>query len=707
MDMDGCFGIAPLLITTAPGGTPNLGTATLCQTQTSFNLNTLNDPNAGSGTWSGFGVNGNIIDLTIQSGTVNVIFTPDNNCFITTDTDIEILLPQDPVLGTDNLCSTNGNYNLTNIADPLFTSGMWSGPGVNNNIFNPTNLSGNITLSFDPDQFCVNNATTQITITPSQIPSLGTLTVCETTSIVDLNTIQDPIYATGTWSGPGVNGSIFETAGQQGINLLTFTSDETCVFPSNTTINVTPLTTPQLQTISVCASSPPVNLALFVDPNFPLGDWSGDGVLNGFFDPNDLEGVIPLTFIASDGCTLPSITSATLTSSPIVTDIVTLCDQSTQTYTVQFNILGGESSSYTVNGNPSTSTFVSSSFASQSNYSFFVTDANQCDVITLQGSKNCDCITSAGTMNFANAPLKACITGSVNAIANNDAAFDQNDRLIYILHDAAGPTKGNILATSKTPIFTFPTNGSIGAIYYISAAVADSLGSDSILFSDACLSVAAGIPVSFYEPEITINPMSNICVSECTDINFNLTGEGPFRFTVETSVGNNILKNDTVTTLNPSYNIAFCPSDFNNITGLVNIKIQSFADKNCNGKRSSESINFTVSPTRINNIDNQLCQGENIIVNGNVYNAANPIGTEIIPSNNNATCDSIINVALKFVSPSTNNLNQQLCINQSLNINGTIYNVNNPSGIEVLSGANKVGCDSIIQISLNFTGLTP
>ncbi|MBK9734505.1 MAG: gliding motility-associated C-terminal domain-containing protein [Saprospiraceae bacterium] len=702
-DADGCFGLAPLIITATPGGVPNLGTATLCQTQTSFDLNTLDDPLSGPGIWSGPGVNSNMLDLNFQSGVINLTFIPDNACFSTTTTVVNVLSSIDPILGTDEVCSSSGNYNLSSLADVNFPLGTWSGQGVNSNIFNPSNNSGIITLTFDPIDFCVNDATTTIEVITSQTPDLEPLTVCETVATIYLNTLEDPLFTNGTWSGPGVTGNVFETNGLAGLILLTFTSSQNCIFPTNTTINVTTQQVPQLLPLTICEVSDPISLSAFTDPLYPSGIWTGPAVINGVFDPEGLSGAVILTFTSNTSCTLPSVIAANVTSAPSITNIDVTCDQTTKTYVVTFDITGGDANTYSVNGVAASANYTSVAFPSQSSYSFAINDANQCEIVNIQGSKNCDCITIAGTMNFTNTPLKACASGKVTALFNNDISLDNNDRLIFILHDNAGPSKGNVLATSRQPIFDFPQNGVLGTTYYISAVVADSLGLNDVNFSDACLSVAAGVPVVFYEPDIKINPTIDFCTTDCNDVDINTNGEGPFTFIIEISKGNTRLDLDTITTLTKDFKLPFCPSDYNDVSGLIKMKILNFNDKNCDGRLLADFIEFNVFPKRITNITTPICLGESITVNGNIYDENKPKGTEIINSSVLGQCDSIINVDLKLLMPSTFNFNRELCITQSIQVNNKVYDSFNPSGQEILLAGNVDGCDSIVNIQLTFT----
>jgi gliding motility-associated-like protein len=43
-----------------------------------------------------------------------------------------------------------------------------------------------------------------------------------------------------------------------------------------------------------------------------------------------------------------------------------------------------------------------------------------------------------------------------------------------------------------------------------------------------------------------------------------------------------------------------------------------------------------------------------------------------------------------------------ICENESLNVNGTEYNISNPSGTEVIMGSSQFGCDSTVNIDLSF-----
>lgn len=101
-------------------------------------------------------------------------------------------------------------------------------------------------------------------------------------------------------------------------------------------------------------------------------------------------------------------------------------------------------------------------------------------------------------------------------------------------------------------------------------------------------------------------------------------------------------------------------------------------------------------------VERDLCFGQQITVNGRVYDENNPNGTEVIPGGSVNGCDSIISVALRFSDASYNTVRETLCIDEFLVINQTRYDVSNPAGSDTLSGASAAGCDSIIIVELSF-----
>ncbi|MEY3368871.1 MAG: hypothetical protein RI973_2026, partial [Bacteroidota bacterium] len=102
------------------------------------------------------------------------------------------------------------------------------------------------------------------------------------------------------------------------------------------------------------------------------------------------------------------------------------------------------------------------------------------------------------------------------------------------------------------------------------------------------------------------------------------------------------------------------------------------------------------------NIVQTLCPGESIEVGGNTYDEDIPSGTELFPGGSYLGCDSVVNVSLSFYPVALFSLEQTYCEGESLVVNGTVYDENHPSGVEILPGASANGCDSTIIVDLSF-----
>ncbi|NUO00239.1 MAG: gliding motility-associated C-terminal domain-containing protein [Saprospiraceae bacterium] len=120
------------------------------------------------------------------------------------------------------------------------------------------------------------------------------------------------------------------------------------------------------------------------------------------------------------------------------------------------------------------------------------------------------------------------------------------------------------------------------------------------------------------------------------------------------------------------------------------------------GCDSIVTIALNYFPASVNNLSQTLCEGEQLVVNGTVYDQNNPAGTEIIVGGSVNGCDSSIVVALQFVAPVTENLTLGLCNSEFIVVNGTVYDQSNPSGTELIPGGSVNGCDSTIVVALSF-----
>ncbi len=111
-------------------------------------------------------------------------------------------------------------------------------------------------------------------------------------------------------------------------------------------------------------------------------------------------------------------------------------------------------------------------------------------------------------------------------------------------------------------------------------------------------------------------------------------------------------------------------------------------------------IDLSFSDAAETPIDEMICSGDSILINNIYYSESNPSGMDTIQLQNG--CDSILNITVQFLQQSSGTIDTVLCPNDNITVNGTIYNIDSPTGTEVLDNANENGCDSTITVSLQF-----
>jgi len=109
-----------------------------------------------------------------------------------------------------------------------------------------------------------------------------------------------------------------------------------------------------------------------------------------------------------------------------------------------------------------------------------------------------------------------------------------------------------------------------------------------------------------------------------------------------------------------------------------------------------------VCPESFSSFTTTICPTDSVVVNGTTYNLAHPSGTEVLVDASAIGCDSLIEVNLNFLEEPASTLDTLICESASLQIGNSIFDLNNPNGIARLEGAAANGCDSLVQVNLDF-----
>jgi CHU_C Type IX secretion signal domain len=135
--------------------------------------------------------------------------------------------------------------------------------------------------------------------------------------------------------------------------------------------------------------------------------------------------------------------------------------------------------------------------------------------------------------------------------------------------------------------------------------------------------------------------------------------------------------------------------DAQNLTGLVLLPGASW-----DGTDSVVVVDLSLSPPVTHEIRTSYCNNEALVVNGHIYDAGHPSGTELLPGAAAGGCDSLIVVDLTFLPPAFLSLQQTICKNDTVWVNNQAYDQYYYLGMETVAGGAANGCDSIILVDL-------
>jgi len=102
-----------------------------------------------------------------------------------------------------------------------------------------------------------------------------------------------------------------------------------------------------------------------------------------------------------------------------------------------------------------------------------------------------------------------------------------------------------------------------------------------------------------------------------------------------------------------------------------------------------------------------LCPEEQVLVNGSVYDVYHPRGTEVIPARNRLACDSIVEVELQFYPRDTGFIQELRCPDQPYTLFGETFTPERPSGVIRLPAGSEFGCDSLLMVDVVFSPTLP
>ena len=265
---------------------------TICAAAGNINLSALVTGTPG-GTWSGTGVTGSSFNPTGLSGPIAITYsvgvTP---CSDVQTFNITVSPDVNPAWTSPGaVCEAAGTINLNTLLTGT-SGGTWSRQGVTGNIFDPSGLSGNISVTYTVGASpCVETLSQTIAVTSSVSAEWITPgTVCEAAGNINLNTLITG-NGGGSWTGTGVTGNTFNPTGLTGPVAVTYSigiapCSDTKTYNITVVSNVDPAWTAPS---SICEVQGITDLTTLLTGTAG-GTWSGTGVTGTNFDPTGLTG---------------------------------------------------------------------------------------------------------------------------------------------------------------------------------------------------------------------------------------------------------------------------------------------------------------------------------------------------------------------------------------------------------------------------------
>ncbi len=336
-------------------------------------------------------------------------------------------------------------------------------------------------------------------------------------------------------------------------------------------------------------------------------------------------------------------------------------------------------------------------YAVNTNDGNLMATANGNNWANFSAAVNATCANNIGPLQFNIINCQATIICSGNDITESTSGFTTTSgyQQLYVLVDT---TTNAIISFNSIGTFTssdYGANVGVFSIYALNTndiSLVNQLSSQSwsSIISNANATCADIIGPKYYQIDICCDLQVSTTIIDESCENEN---DGEISIDISGTSNYNISSNGTVVYNGigqGNYNIQ------NLADGTYTIYITDNAFSNCD-----TTINCIISsgdPTYNTNVDTSICNGSSLTINGITYNSNNLTGTQILSSISG--CDSVVNITVTENPLIFSAIDTSICITDSLLINGTIYDVNNPLGQEIYSSAN--GCDSTVFINITF-----
>ncbi len=156
-----------------------------------------------------------------------------------------------------------------------------------------------------------------------------------------------------------------------------------------------------------------------------------------------------------------------------------------------------------------------------------------------------------------------------------------------------------------------------------------------------------------------------------------------------------------------NFNTTICPEDTININGTdyffgSNNGVEILTDQDQYGCDSILNVNISFHPDAIGNYSVSIGQNDTITILGTEYHQNNPTGTAFIEDASQFGCDSTVNIVVNFLPFAVGNYTDTICLTETITLNTTEYSFSNPTGTDTLLNGAQSGADSLVNVIIEF-----
>lgn len=121
-----------------------------------------------------------------------------------------------------------------------------------------------------------------------------------------------------------------------------------------------------------------------------------------------------------------------------------------------------------------------------------------------------------------------------------------------------------------------------------------------------------------------------------------------------------------------------------------------------------DSLSYNVSGLQCNctpvrdTLNITACETQTIFIHGKRFTVNKPSGLDTISPVDVSLCDTIRFISINFLKTKENIVRRTACYDDVLRFGGKLFDRNSPDGIIVLTGQASNGCDSVINVAIDF-----